>query len=107
LGYFKAIWDILRPFGNVTVIWYIFLRFGTLYQEKSGNPGYDTSETFVQSDIAAMCLEASFQFSVCAFETIRFVFSVPAFEKKNISELEKPLNSSSCVSVLCIFHFLA
>jgi hypothetical protein len=23
------------------VIWYIFSRFGMLYQEKSGNPGFD------------------------------------------------------------------
>jgi hypothetical protein len=26
-------------FGNLVVIWYIFYRFGTLYQVKSGNPG--------------------------------------------------------------------
>jgi hypothetical protein len=40
------IWNILQPlcifyghFGNFLVIWYIFPRFGALYQEKSGNPG--------------------------------------------------------------------
>jgi hypothetical protein len=33
-----AIWYILWPFGNVAVIWYIFLRFGKLCQEKSGSP---------------------------------------------------------------------
>jgi hypothetical protein len=38
LEYFKVIWYILRPFGNVVVIWYIFPRFGILCQEKSGNP---------------------------------------------------------------------
>jgi hypothetical protein len=39
------IWPILRPFGiccgylvNFMGIWYLFLRFGKLYQEKSGNP---------------------------------------------------------------------
>jgi hypothetical protein len=41
-----AIFYILRPIGNFrghsvhfVVIWYIFSRFGMLYQEKSGNPG--------------------------------------------------------------------
>jgi hypothetical protein len=45
LVYFMVIWNILRSFGtlhghfgNVVVIWYIFLRFGMLCQEKSGNP---------------------------------------------------------------------
>jgi hypothetical protein len=40
------IWSILRPleifYGHLVdfvVIWYIFPRFGMLYQEKSGNPG--------------------------------------------------------------------
>jgi hypothetical protein len=31
-------WYILCPFGNVVVIWYIFLCFGILCREKSGNP---------------------------------------------------------------------
>jgi hypothetical protein len=41
-----VIWNILRPFNivyghfcNVVIIWYIFHRFGTLCQEKSGIPG--------------------------------------------------------------------
>jgi hypothetical protein len=34
LAYFAAIW-----YTYVIVIWYIFPRFGMLYQEKSGNPG--------------------------------------------------------------------
>jgi hypothetical protein len=38
MEYFTVIWYILWPFGNVVVIWYIFPRFGTLCQEKSGNP---------------------------------------------------------------------
>jgi hypothetical protein len=45
LEYFTAIWNGLGPFGTfygnfsiLVVIWYIFLRFGILYQEKSGNP---------------------------------------------------------------------
>jgi hypothetical protein len=42
--YFTVIWYILRPFGNVVVIWCIFPRFGKLCQEKSGNPGYNASE---------------------------------------------------------------
>jgi hypothetical protein len=39
-----VVWNILRPFGvfydhfgNLMVIWCVFLCFGTLYQEKSGN----------------------------------------------------------------------
>jgi hypothetical protein len=45
LVYFMVIWNILPSFylfyghfGNVVVIWYIFLRFVVLCQEKSGNP---------------------------------------------------------------------
>jgi hypothetical protein len=33
-----AICYIFWSFGNFVVIWYIFTRFGTLCQEKSGNP---------------------------------------------------------------------
>jgi hypothetical protein len=49
LAYFIAIWSILVWFGifcrhlvnfiAVIAAWYIFSRFGMLYQEKSGNPG--------------------------------------------------------------------
>jgi hypothetical protein len=46
LVYFMTIWFILRPFevfyGPLVyflVIWYILPRFGTLEEEKSGNPG--------------------------------------------------------------------
>jgi hypothetical protein len=46
LEYFMAIWNILLPvgivfyghFGTLVVNWYIFLRFGILYHDKSGNP---------------------------------------------------------------------
>jgi hypothetical protein len=38
LEYVTVIWYILWPFCNVAVIWYIFPRFNTLCQEKSGNP---------------------------------------------------------------------
>jgi hypothetical protein len=41
---FTVIWHILWPFGNVVVIWYIFPRFGTVRQEKSGNPGLGQSK---------------------------------------------------------------
>jgi hypothetical protein len=40
--YFRVIWNIW-PFGNVGAIWYIFPRFGILCQEKSGNPGLDST----------------------------------------------------------------
>jgi hypothetical protein len=33
LVYFTAIGYVLWPFGNVVVIWYIFLRLGILCQE--------------------------------------------------------------------------
>jgi hypothetical protein len=45
LGYLTAICNILCPFGNVVVIWYIFPRFGIKCQEKSGNPA-SNSKTF-------------------------------------------------------------
>jgi hypothetical protein len=40
LVYFTAIWYILWPSGIFIVIWYIFSRFGMLFKEKSGNPGF-------------------------------------------------------------------
>jgi hypothetical protein len=42
LEYCTVIWYILWPFGKVVVIWYLFLRFGILCQEKSGNPGFES-----------------------------------------------------------------
>jgi hypothetical protein len=35
-----VIWNILKPFGDVAVIGYIFPRFGILWQENSGNHGF-------------------------------------------------------------------
>jgi hypothetical protein len=49
-----VIWNILRPFNivyghfcNVVIIWYIFHRFGTLCQEKSGNRAYSRQKSFL------------------------------------------------------------
>jgi hypothetical protein len=46
LVYIPAICHILWPCGTFSLVlvhfcpfWYIFARFGTLYQENSGNPG--------------------------------------------------------------------
>jgi hypothetical protein len=39
LEYITAVWCILWPLGNLSIIWYIFPHFGILCQEKSGNPG--------------------------------------------------------------------
>jgi hypothetical protein len=46
--YLMAFWSILGPirifYGHLVyflIIWYIFPRFGILYQGKSGNPGSD------------------------------------------------------------------
>jgi hypothetical protein len=44
--YFLVIWYIVQPMGIFYVsaafdnFWYIFPRFGILYQEKSGNPAF-------------------------------------------------------------------
>jgi hypothetical protein len=52
LVYFAAIGNILWPYGIFVVIWYIIPRFGTLDQEKSGNPGLDHSNgRFISSKI--------------------------------------------------------
>jgi hypothetical protein len=50
-SYIMAIWNILGPFGTVVVIWYIFSLFGTLYQEKSGNPAVDRPSHFLIQDV--------------------------------------------------------
>jgi hypothetical protein len=39
LEHLTAIWYTSWSFGNVAIFWYIFHHFGTLCQEKSGNPG--------------------------------------------------------------------
>jgi hypothetical protein len=65
VGILKAIWSILLPFGifcfhwiYVMVIWYyIFPRFGMLYQEKSGNPAH-----FSQLGLDWILLERHFYF---------------------------------------------
>jgi hypothetical protein len=53
LIYILVIWNTLLPLGifyghlgNFVVIWYIFHRFGILYQEKSGNPGKNPLKFF-------------------------------------------------------------
>jgi hypothetical protein len=35
-----AVWYSKWPFGNLVVFWYIFPRFGILYDEKSGSPAF-------------------------------------------------------------------
>jgi hypothetical protein len=47
LEYFGVLLYFLLPFGNFVVIWYIFPRFGTLYEEKSGNTA--TKQSFSAS----------------------------------------------------------
>jgi hypothetical protein len=36
--YFMVIWNILRPFGNVVIIWYIFPRFWSIVSRKIWQP---------------------------------------------------------------------
>jgi hypothetical protein len=43
LLYFKAIWDILWPFGIYCSHLVYFSGFGIMYQDKSGNPGLASS----------------------------------------------------------------
>jgi hypothetical protein len=42
LEYFTTNGYITWAFGCFVLIWYIFPRFGILYQEKSGNPGAES-----------------------------------------------------------------
>jgi hypothetical protein len=62
LVYFMVIWNILRTFGNTVAIWYIYPRFGTLCQEKSGNPARNEkkhyfSRTCCRVDSGQICRE--------------------------------------------------
>jgi hypothetical protein len=41
LVHFTAFWYILWQFGYFMFIWYVFTRFGMLYQGKSGNTGVE------------------------------------------------------------------
>jgi hypothetical protein len=41
LEYITAIWNILGPFSNQWKVGTVFPVFGTLHQEKSGNPAPD------------------------------------------------------------------
>jgi hypothetical protein len=50
---------VLWAFGNLVAIWYIFLRFGILCQEKSGIPGVDLC---TMSSISALPRHALFTF---------------------------------------------
>jgi hypothetical protein len=57
LEYFMAICNILRPFGlfyghfsSLVVTGYIFLHFGILFQEKSGNPGHPPPQWSLAQD---------------------------------------------------------
>jgi hypothetical protein len=60
---YTAMWHILRPFGIFVVILIYFSRFGTLYEEKSGNPGLErcggvpmlSTAFFVQNKIYLWC----------------------------------------------------
>jgi hypothetical protein len=45
-GQFPAILHTLWPFGIFPKFWYIFTRFGMLYQEKSGNPDFQMQINF-------------------------------------------------------------
>jgi hypothetical protein len=52
LEYITGICSILWPFGNFAAIWYIFSQFGTLCQEKSGNPVEDPASYIARQHVA-------------------------------------------------------
>jgi hypothetical protein len=50
LEYFTAIWYILWPFGNVVLIWYVFLRFGTyIVSRKIWQPWLDPNHDIMNA----------------------------------------------------------
>jgi hypothetical protein len=78
VGIFFTIWSILRlleiiygHFVCFVVIWYMFSRFGMLYQEKSGNPAQDLILDFVQTDKFIVCQFFAIFFFVSFFQSKR------------------------------------
>jgi hypothetical protein len=68
---FLVIWSISRSFGtfcghlvNFIAIWYIFPRFGILYQEKSGNPAENSKKIVFKVRIG--CLPTCVRGSPCS-----------------------------------------
>jgi hypothetical protein len=64
-----AIWYMLWPFGICCghlvyvvaiwyILWYIFPRFGMLYKEKSGNPGWKVLTNFSVPNVGACAVQA-------------------------------------------------
>jgi hypothetical protein len=58
LIFFKSIWNIFTAIWHMyfVVIWYIFPRFGTLYQEKSGNPACKGFDAFFWTKLSIVVL---------------------------------------------------
>jgi hypothetical protein len=60
-----GIWSILLLFGYfvaIMVVWYIFHRFGMLYQEKSGNPvanGVLKMSSYITTVVSLQCFAKS------------------------------------------------
>jgi hypothetical protein len=67
LKYFKAIWNILQTFGlfydhlvHFAFIWYNFSGFGTMHQEKSGNPGLQFAHWLLRKTVRVGMYTCSF-----------------------------------------------
>jgi hypothetical protein len=86
LIYFTAIWYILRPLGIFYgYLVYLFSRFGMLYLEKSGNPGWRqcqrlTGKTLPVHDNCIDCV-------ICVFAELRVTRWVR--EKKIVQNVSK------------------
>jgi hypothetical protein len=94
-----AIWNILRIHGifydhlvDFVLIWYIFSGYGTMYQEKSGNPASVRPSQVRTFRSPATCL-AGQRLETCGEENVR-----------NLS-LHKIFILNSCVMIF-IFYFL-
>jgi hypothetical protein len=53
---------MLLLFGNVVEIWYIFPRFGILFQEKSGNPEGEAEKG--RADLYSRCVASRYRVSI-------------------------------------------
>jgi hypothetical protein len=63
-------WYTFGPLGNLLVIWYIFLRFGKLYQEKSGKPVGDHQNYFTLRETRVGAVTSSLNGIFCTHKKL-------------------------------------
>jgi hypothetical protein len=92
-----AIWSMIRQFGifcgqlvYFMVIWYIFSRFGMLYQEKSGNPDVDSwvIQTASKSTNIKKCIRSSVTRRVLRCSVTRIVLQIDPKSGSKIPDIE-------------------